>query len=168
MDFYRAGPGSFYEINRETVSVIHWRGPGYRLPMEAEWEYASRAGSTTRYSFGDAENELGQYAWYAGNSKIDGRSCTHPVGQKQCNGFGLFDMHGNVCEWCWDRYDVRHYQRPSMDDPRGAEGAAGLVIRGGSWNGVTQGARSAYRVRYGPGRRSSVLGFRVARVPSGR
>ena len=104
-------------------------GDGYRLPTEAEWEYACRAGSTTRYSFGDDAASLGEFAWYDGNSG----SKTHPVGQKRPNAFGLYDMHGNVWEWCWDGYEERYYANSPADDPLGPSQAAGRVIRGGGW-----------------------------------
>jgi formylglycine-generating enzyme required for sulfatase activity len=127
----------------------------YRLPAKAEWEYACRAGSTTRYYFGDDEAELGKYAWYSNNS--DG---THPVGQKKPNAWGLYDMHGNVWEWCQDWYG--EYTR-SVTDPKGPKSGEGRVLRGGSWFNNARGLRSAYRHRLGPGYRDDSIGFRLAR-----
>ncbi len=123
----REGRKPYYHIDGGAVTIAG--GEGYRLPTEAEWEYACRAGTTTRYSFGDDENALGQYAWYHTNSGIQ----THPVGKKQPNAFGLYDMQGNVWEWCWDGYDGDYYKRSPADDPRGFELAANRVFRGGSW-----------------------------------
>ena len=117
----------FYEIDGDNVRVADWSQPGYRLPTEAEWEYACRANAPTRYSFGDDATSLGEFAWYDGNSG----SKTHPVGEKRPNGFGLFDMHGNVWEWCWDGGDA--YKASRVDDPTGLDGAAFRVIRSGSW-----------------------------------
>jgi formylglycine-generating enzyme required for sulfatase activity len=129
----------------------------YRLPTEAEWEYACRAGTTTKYSFGDSDKELGDYAWYSGNS---GRT-THPVGGKQPNPWGLYDMHGNVWEWCQDWYG--DYPSGSVTDPTGAASGSYRVIRGGSWNYYPLLCRSASRFRFSPGFRHHYLGFRVLR-----
>ena len=106
------------------------KGNGYRLPTEAEWEYACRAGSEGKYSFGDNELELGQYAWYHSNS---GRM-THPVGGKPPNGFGLYDMYGNVWEWCQDWYDWEYYEQAPSDDPKGPVSGTRHVMRGGSFS----------------------------------
>jgi formylglycine-generating enzyme required for sulfatase activity len=135
----------------------------YRLPTEAEWEYACRAGTTTRFFFGNDENALGQYAWYWENAKRQ----THPVGEKKPNGFGLYDMNGNVWEWCADGYDADYYKQSSADDPRGPEVVAHRVRRGGGWRYGPH-ARSASRSWNAPGHRCSYLGFRLARGQSGR
>jgi formylglycine-generating enzyme required for sulfatase activity len=137
-------------------------GDGYRLPTEAEWEYACRAGSTTRFSFGDDEARLGEYAWFVGNSD----SKTHPVGQKRPNAFGLYDMHGNVWEWCWDGYEAKSYAGSPGADPLGPSQAAARVIRGGGWIIEPRLARSTYRYGFSPEYRKFDLGFRVARSPA--
>jgi formylglycine-generating enzyme required for sulfatase activity/serine/threonine protein kinase len=129
----------------------------YRLPTEAEWECACRAGTTTTYSFGDSESELGDYGWYDKNSG----GTTHPVGGKKPNGWGLYDMHGNVFEWCQDWYG--DYPSGSTTDPTGAASGSYRVIRGGCWFINSDYCRSAYRGRGAPGNRSSNLGFRVLR-----
>ena len=135
----------------------------FRLPTEAQWEYACRAGSTTKYCFGDDETTLGDYAWYSANSD----SKTHPVGQKKPNAWGLYDMHGNVWEWCQDWYDSGYYAKSPEDDPTGPATGPCRVIRGGGWgSGVAGGCRSAGRRYTGPGHRSEDLGFRVSRVPA--
>jgi formylglycine-generating enzyme required for sulfatase activity len=139
-------------------------GEGYRLPTEAEWEYAARAGSTTQYSFGDDAASPGEYGWFNGNS--GGK--THPVGQKRPNAFGLFDMHGNVWEWCWDGYDPAFYASSPGVDPDGPSQAAARVFRGGSWYHSPRHARSANRHWRTPEDWSNDLGFRLARFQSGR
>jgi formylglycine-generating enzyme required for sulfatase activity len=156
----KEGLTPFYAIKGESVQVPDWNGPGYRLPSEAEWEYACRAGTTTRFFFGDDENALSQYAWYSANSS----SQTHAVGEKKPNAFGLLDTLGNVWEWCWDGYDAGYYGHSPAEDPRGPDEAAYRVIRGGSWGNDRLDARSAFRLRFWPGYRSSSLGFRLARV----
>jgi formylglycine-generating enzyme required for sulfatase activity/TolB-like protein len=145
-----------YTINGTTV---RWNrnADGYRLPTEAEWEYACRAGTTTPYFSGDSVDNA---AWHYGNSS----NSTHPVGQKTANRFGLYDTHGNVWEWCWDRYDA--YSGESQADPEGASSGSRRVTRGGGWRSIAILARSAYRNRSSPSDRSGVIGFRVAR--SGR
>jgi formylglycine-generating enzyme required for sulfatase activity len=114
---------------------------GYRLPTEAEWEYACRAGSTGRYCFGDAERELPQYAWLKPHSQ----GKTHPVGQKQPNRWGLYDMHGNVWQWCNDWYGETFYAESAAEDPRGPATGKMRVLRGGAWDCTAEKCRSAYR-----------------------
>jgi formylglycine-generating enzyme required for sulfatase activity len=128
-----------------------------RLPTEAEWEYACRAGSTTEFSFGDAEADLGDYAWYSANSG----SKTHPVGQKKPNAWGLYDMHGNVWEWCADWFPIP-YPKGAVTDPQGD--GAGLMynFRGGAWDSDPGFCRSASRSGTDRNYRSYNLGFRVA------
>jgi len=150
----KEGLKAFYQIDGETVTVLSWSGDGYRLPAEAEWEYAAG---------GDPE-DLGGSAWYAQNSG----NVTHPVGQKRPNRFGLHDMLGNVWEWCWDVYDEGYYKLSPSQDPRGPFEVARRVIRGGSWDDFPRYCRSSFRSRYVPVHRSNYLGFRVARGQSQR
>ena len=132
-------------------------GNVYRLPTEAQWEYACRAGTTTKFSFGDDDSGLGDYAWHSENSDKK----PHPVGSKLPNAWGLYDMHGNVSEWCQDWYV--DYPSGSVTDPSGATSGSLRVFRGGSWGSTAGSCRSAYRLRYLPSFRSSGLGFRVVR-----
>jgi formylglycine-generating enzyme required for sulfatase activity len=133
-------------------------GTKYRLPTEAEWEYAARAGSTTAYSFGDDSSQLGKYAWFADNA---GKT-THPVGQLQPNAWGLYDMHGNVWEWVQDWYGK--YAAEPVTDPQGPAAGSCRVFRGGSWSPGAGYCRSATRRRYAPGYRVDPLGFRLLRT----
>ena len=159
----RANPSAFKGANNP-VEQVNWddavafcaklsslpaevaAGRVYRLPTAAEWEYACRAGTTTAYSFGDGEKDLGKYAWF-----IDNSGTTHGVGEKLPNGWGLYDMHGNVWEWCSD-----------------ADGSS-RVIRGGSWFYEAARCRTALRFRLDPTYRISFMGFRLAlSSPSGK
>jgi formylglycine-generating enzyme required for sulfatase activity len=154
-------------------------GDGYRLPTEAEWEYACRAGTTTRYQSGDDPETLatvGNVADGTAKSKYpgwttitarDGYVYTAPVGRFLANAFGLYDMHGNVWEWCGDGYKSDYYMESPVDDPRGPSRPSDRVVRGGGWYYDPQLARSAARYRNAPGDRYSVLGFRPARGQSG-
>ncbi len=149
---YRSdGSGSWFAVAKSN---------GYRLPTEAEWEYACRAGTTTQYSFGDDYQELAEYGWYKKNS--NGRA--RPVGLKPANAFGLHDMHGNMFEWCQDFYDEKWYERTLPNDPNGPDSGSYRVIRGGNWNNDASHCRSAYRNNYTPSHRSSTYGFRPVRA----
>ena len=137
-------------------------GYEYRLPTEAEWEYAARAGTTTRFSYGDdpGYTNLTQYAWYAANSGGQ----THPVGQKQPNARGLYDIHGNVWEWCWDKYT---YPGGSVTNPMGIVFTSDIfrVPRGGSYRNDGGLCRSAYRGSSWNYVRINSFGFRVVLAP---
>jgi len=126
----------------------------YRLPTEAEWEYAARAGSTTAYCFGNEEGRLKDHAWYDKNSDRK----THPVGQLKSNAYGLYDMHGNVWEWCQDLYG--DYPSGTVTDPVGYSGSD-RVIRGGNWESIAQSCRSASRMSEDPEYRDKGYGFRL-------
>jgi formylglycine-generating enzyme required for sulfatase activity len=136
-------------------------GRRYRLPSEAEWEYAARAGSSARYSFGDDEGRLGEHGWFDSNS---GRK-TQPVGRKQANVFGLHDMHGNVLEWVEDVWHDNYRGAPT-DGTAWMQGGdqARRVLRGGSWDSSPQILRSANRFRIAPDYRYDYTGFRIART----
>lgn len=130
-------------------------GKAVRLPTEAEWEYACRAGSTTRFCFGDVDEGLADYGWSLDNS--GGK--TRPVGQKKPNAWALYDMHGNVCEWCADLYG--EYPNGPVTDPQGPAAGYGRVLRGGSVYNNSYGCRSACRRKCAPGDGTSENGIRV-------
>ena len=135
----------------------------YRLATEAEWEYACRAGTTTAYSFGDDEKQLGEYAWFNGNSENVDEKYAHKFGLKKPNPWGLHDMHGNAWEWCSDWHDKK---LSGGVDPICPGGGSSRVLRGGGWRDRPGFCRSAYRSSIGPSFRNSSLGFRVARSQS--
>jgi formylglycine-generating enzyme required for sulfatase activity len=136
-------------------------GRRYRLPTEAEWEYAARAGTESRWSFGDEEADLDTHGWYRANSG----SRTHPVGGKRPNPWGLYDMHGNVWEWVQDAWHSSHEGTPADGSAWDSDDTGAVrVIRGGSWGSFARYCRCAFRHWGGPGFRGGGLGFRCARV----
>lgn len=162
----------FYQISGDTITILG--GNGYRLPTEAEWEFACRGGTNTAYSFGNERTKLSDYAWHEGNcSDTVGLGATkeerfaHRVRQKSPNALGLFDMHGNVWEWCWDWWAL--YPESLQKDPMGPESSFGeRVIRGGSWALDWRNCRSAARDRHSPSGYHGSLGFRIAMNPNGQ
>ena len=135
-----------------------------RLPTEAEWEYACRAGTATTYYSGDTEADLAKVGWYLANSK----STTHPAGQKASNAFGLHDMHGNVWQWCQDWYTPGYYEKSAAENPQGPTQGEDRSIRGGAWYFNPMGCRSGRRGRYSPESRFNGIGFRVVLAPAFR
>jgi formylglycine-generating enzyme required for sulfatase activity len=144
-------------------------GRTYRLPSEAQWEYACRAGSAGRFGFGPSdtviprgrdEKALYDYGWFGGNSE----GMAHAVGGKRANVWGLYDMHGNVWQWCQDWYDKDYYATSPVDDPGGPPGGTQHVIRGGAWLSPVWFSRPAYRDIIGPGGHGGILGLRVSLV----
>jgi formylglycine-generating enzyme required for sulfatase activity/tRNA A-37 threonylcarbamoyl transferase component Bud32 len=148
-----------WEDCQEFVGKLSGRGGNgsFALPTEAEWEYACRAGTATGYCCGDHESGLADYAWNYSNSG----SVTHPVGEKKPNAWGLYDMHGNVWEWCQDWYDADYYKTSPKDDPPGARTGELRVLRGGSWCGYPGDCRSAFRNGGYPSYRSFDVGVRL-------
>ncbi len=135
----------------------NFQANGYRLPTEAEWEYACRAGTTTAYSFGNDPSKLGDYAWFDKNS--GGKP--QPVGRKPSNAWGLYDMHGNVWEWCNDFYQVDYYQQSPKEDPRGPKTGETKVVRGGAWKFSAETCRSGYRYNENPGYADVCFGYDI-------
>ena len=145
---------------REHRSGCLPRGWKYSLPTEAQWEYACRAGTTTRFSFGSDETSLDEYAWYESNSDLHGR----PVGGKRPNAWGLYDMHGNVWEWCSDWYGKDYYLDAPRVDPRGPSRGLYRAYRGSSWYRTSKSHRSANRPDANPATKDHFIGFRLARI----
>ncbi len=156
-----------YDLASETREC-NFEANGYRLPTEAEWEYACRSGTTTPYSFGRDARLLADHAWFADNSV----KTTHPVGLNRANAWGLVDMHGNVAEWCNDAYAAGYYANSPARNPRGPAGGDYYVARGGGWKSSADMCRSAYRVEGNPGVGDACfaedeLGFRCVRKAPG-
>jgi formylglycine-generating enzyme required for sulfatase activity len=165
----------------DAVAFCKWlskkEGKTYRLPTEAEWEYACRAGTTTRYHSGDAPETLAKVAnvadatakakfpeWKWTIKASDNYVFTSPVGQFKPNAFGLYDMHGNAWQWCADWYGKDYYGKSPADDPKGPDTGGTRVLRGGSWNYIPLIANSAFRDTNSPDIRNCITGFRVVRV----
>ena len=129
----------------------------YRLPTEAEFEYACRAGTTTRWYCGDDEASLADVGWF--NKNAGGMS--HPVGEKKPNAWGLYGMHGNVYQWCSDWFSADYYKQSPPSDPTGPPAGSNRVVRGGNWFRDSSFCRSAYRNAHGPASRERHVGFRV-------
>jgi len=149
------------------AAVCDFSAEGYRLPTEAEWEYACRAGTSTATCYGEAlTSALANFdgnSPYNSSTKGDPLKSTTPVGSYAANAWGLYDMHGNVWEWCWDHYSNMYYARSPETDPRGAEAGRYRVMRGGSWSNFGYRLRSAVRRDEDPFYRDADDGFRVVK-----
>jgi formylglycine-generating enzyme required for sulfatase activity len=172
-----SGQSYVQENGQNAVSYVSWNdirdkflsklGSGYALPTEAEWEYACRGGTVARFYWGNDSNysDIGEYAWYNGNAHSKGESYAHTVGQKKENGWGLYDMSGNVYEWCSDW--KANYSAEEQKDPVGPRDGSGRLVRGGDWGYAPQYCRSANRDDYAPEDLGSGVGFRLQVISSG-
>jgi acetoin utilization deacetylase AcuC-like enzyme/formylglycine-generating enzyme required for sulfatase activity len=154
----------------ESTAECNFDADGYRLPTEAEWEYACRAGAETDYAFGSDPARLRDYAWFAANAA----KTTHPVCEKKPNAWGLYDMHGNVAEWCNDVFDPNYYKAGPEVNPRGPASGKLYVLRGGAWDSSAPACRSSCRAGENPGFQDAcfaldAIGFRcVRKAPMGK
>ena len=154
---------SWYDARAFCTALSAMTGRTFTLPSESQWEYACRAGTTTLYSYGDSDAMLGDYAWWYNNSGPQ----THPVGTKLPNPWGLYDMMGNVWEWCLDSWHDNYDGAPTDGSAWEPETGAYRIIRGGAWNYVGPWHfRSACRVtENNPDRRNDTIGFRIVVIP---
>lgn len=163
--FYKRGDNypvetvSWDDVQKFIEKLSQKTGKKYRLPTEAEWEYAARSGGKKEiWSGTNNEPVLGEFAWYDDNAD----RTTHPVGEKKSNGLGLYDMSGNVWEWVADWYDENYYKERVKDSPQGPSEGEYRVLRGGSWHDGKNRMRTTERRRGNPKYRSPYLGFRIA------
>lgn len=159
-DDYPATHVTFADVEEFCVRLSKLEGRIYRLPTEAEWEFAMRAGTTTVFSFGDEVDLLPEYGWFSGNAKN-----AQPVGQLKPNQFGLYDMCGNVFEWCADRHSEDYYSKSPDRDPTGPDTGEYRVKRGGSWFNTARFCRSSFRDDTVVEKSASDVGFRVCSDP---
>jgi len=163
----------FQQVYSITDDVVEWDPmvDGYRLPTEAEWEYSSRAGTSTMFSFGDDPDRLHQFGNYCDqacqrawrdSTQVDGHAFTAPVGSFEPNAWGLYDMHGNLWEWCWDWWAP--FEAPPLVDPQGPLSGSLKAERGGCWEVGPDMCRQAYRHYVEPDQKRSYLGFRIVRT----
>ena len=155
----KEGLTAAYAINGTNVTY-NTGANGYRLPTEAEWEYAARGGNKSRGYTYSGSNDGGEVAWCTSNSG----NTTQPVGGKKPNELGLYDMSGNVWEWCWDWYGDKYYSQSGRENPTGPSSGRSRVLRGGGWYGYVGGLRCAYRYSLIPAGTLNGSGFRLART----
>ena len=161
-DDYAASWMSSIEANEFCQKLSKKTGRTVTLPTEAQWEYACRAGTTTEFCFGDDPEKLGDYAWFQTNARKTGEQYAHAVGKKKPNAWGLYDMHGNVWEWCRDWHSDDFYAKSGAVDPENTTASKNRIVRGGSWHNDPLHCRSAGRNSWsGPRYRHYNYGFRV-------
>lgn len=154
---------SWYDVKGFIRKLNRVSGRKFRLPTEAEWEYASRAGSTSRFSYGSLKLRLSQYAWYYDNAFKKEEMFAHEVGTLKPNKWGLYDMMGNVYEWCWDWYKRNYYNKSPVQHPKGPKHSPYKVVRGGDWARTDYFIRVSSRRYYHPHYKDVNVGFRLAK-----